>query len=103
MPADAATDRDSLFVGALTKSLFTAVVGDILDQMGFSQQFLPAPIRPLSSTTVIAGRAMPVIEADLAPDGTLADAPHLDQKRFGMMLEALDDLRPGEIYVAAGA
>jgi 4-hydroxy-4-methyl-2-oxoglutarate aldolase len=103
MPADAAIDRDALFVSALTKSLFTAVVGDILDQMGFSRQFLPAPIRPLSSTSVIAGRAMPVIEADIAPDGSMPAAPHLADKRFGLMLEALDDLRPGEIYVATGA
>jgi 4-hydroxy-4-methyl-2-oxoglutarate aldolase len=103
MPADAATDRNSLYVGALTTGLFTAVVGDILDQMGFARQFLPAPIRPLSPASVIAGRAMPVLEADLAPDGSLAQAPHLDQKRFGLMLEALDDLKPGEIYVATGA
>lgn len=98
---DAATD--ALYVEALTKSLFTAVVGDVLDQMGYSRQFLPAAIAPLSSSTVLAGRAMPVVEADIAPDGSLAAAPHLAAKRFGLMLEALDDLRPGEIYLATGA
>ena len=98
---DAATD--ALYVEALTKSLFTAVVGDVLDQMGYPRQFLPAAIAPLSSSTVLAGRAMPVVEADIAPDGSLAAAPHLAAKRFGLMLEALDDLRPGEIYLATGA
>ena len=98
---DAATD--AFYVEALAKSLFTAVVGDVLDQMGYSRQFLPAAIAPLASSTVLAGRAMPVLEADLAPDGSLAAAPQLEAKRFGLMLEALDDLKPGEIYLATGA
>jgi 4-hydroxy-4-methyl-2-oxoglutarate aldolase len=95
------TDAD-LF--ALLKSeLQTAVVGDILDQMGCRRQFLPQAIQPLRSQMKIAGRAMPVLEADIFDDGRPTSQGPLANKRFGLMLEALDDLKPGEIYVATGA
>jgi regulator of RNase E activity RraA len=91
---------DSLLFEALTSTLFTAVVGDILDQMGYRHQFLPPSIVPLRPSTVLAGRAMPALEMDV--DGSDERLSGLGDKRFGLMLEALDDLRPGEIYVATG-
>jgi regulator of RNase E activity RraA len=79
--------------------LFTAVLGDVMDAMGLTSQFLPPRIRALVPGTVIAGRAMTVLEADCAADhGSRGDA-----KPFGLMFEALDDLKPGEIYVCTGA
>lgn len=95
------TDAD-LFE-ALASKLFTAVVGDILDKLGYRHQFLPAEIAPLRKDMKIAGRAMPVLEADIFDDGRESSAGPLAQKPFGLMLEALDDLKPGEIYVATGA
>jgi regulator of RNase E activity RraA len=83
--------------------LFTAVVGDVMDSLGFVHQFLPPEIRPVRDDMVLVGRAMPVIEADyLEGDGERSAGP-LAGKPFGLMLEALDALRPGEIYVASGA
>ena len=79
--------------------LFTAVLGDVMDAIGLTCQFLPPHIRALVPGTVIAGRAMTVLEADCAADhGSRSDA-----KPFGLMFEALDDLKPGEIYVCTGA
>lgn len=73
--------------------LYTPVVGDILDQHGCFHQFLPASIRPLRDDMKIAGRAMPVLQADVFGA----------QKRpFGLMTQALDDLKAGEVYVATG-
>jgi regulator of RNase E activity RraA len=88
---------------ALKRDLSTAVVGDVLDQMGFRRQFLPAAIVPLKSTMTIVGRAMPVLEADIFDDGSAVSAGPLARKPFGLMLEALDDLKPGEVYIATGA
>lgn len=88
---------------ALTRELFTAVVGDVLDKLGFRRQFLPAAVTPLRPELKLAGRAMPVLEADIFDDGLAMSAGPLARKPFGLMLEALDDLRPGEIYVATGA
>ena len=49
----------------------------------------------------IVGRAMPVLEADVFDEGAGSPSP-LGRKPFGVMLEALDDLRPNEVYVATG-
>jgi 4-hydroxy-4-methyl-2-oxoglutarate aldolase len=93
---------DELFT-ILKTELFTAVVGDVLDVMGHRRQFLPAGIAPLNPKARIAGRAMPVLEADVFDDKSPAARCPLAQKPFGLMLEALDDLKPGEIYIATGA
>ncbi len=87
----------------LRTELFTAVVGDVLDKLGFRRQFLPAGLNPLQPATKLAGRAMPVLEADIFDDGTQDSRGPLARKPFGLMLEALDDLQPGEIYVATGS
>lgn len=92
----------------MKEKLYTPVVGDILDQMGYSHQFLPASIRPLASqvpTALItpnpgdhwmklAGHACTVLENDVFG---------IPKKPFGYMTEALDQLRPNEIYIATGA
>jgi regulator of RNase E activity RraA len=84
------TDRFAI----IREKLFTAVVGDVMDSLGLLQQFLPPEIRPLRDGMIVVGRAMPVLERDLTGDRAT--------KPFGLMLEALDDLRPGEVYVASG-
>lgn len=88
----------------IRERLFTAVIGDILDRLGRHHQFLPAGISPLQPTMRVIGRAMTVLEADVIEGrpGTPASRGPLAGKPFGLMLEALDDLRPGEIYVATG-
>jgi regulator of RNase E activity RraA len=85
--------------------LYTAVVGDIMDQIGLQHQFLPPNIQPLQDTMTVVGRAMTVLESDTTR-GTedsqtqpVADA----EKPFGLMLEALDDLKRHEIYLCSGA
>lgn len=95
------SNDDELFA-LLRKDLFTAVVGDVLDRLGFHRQFLPAEIMPLTKNMKLAGRAMPVLEADIYDLSGAGKGP-LAAKPFGLMLEALDDLKAGEIYVATGA
>ena len=100
-PNPTRTDADIFTL--LKRDLQTAVVGDILDQMGCRRQFLPQAIQPLVSTMKIAGRAMPVLEADIFDDGRDTSRGPLARKQFGLMLEALDDLKSGEIYIATGS
>ena len=85
-------DDEQLFA-MMRQNLFTAVVGDVMDRLGFLHQFLPPSIRPLRDDMVVLGRAMPVLEID-------SKTP--PAKPFGLMLEALDDLKKGEVYLAAG-
>ena len=44
--------------------LFTAVIGDVMDKMGFLNQFLSPEIKPLSPKMFLVGRAMTILEAD---------------------------------------
>lgn len=93
-------DDHTLF-GLMRTELFTAVVGDVMDRIGLRRQFLPPEIRPLSPDMVVVGRAMPVLETDCYAD--LAGGPGpLSDRAFGLVFEALDSLRPGEVYVASG-
>ena len=82
--------------------LFTAVVGDVLDAMGYQHQFLPPEIMPLEKTMRVVGRAMPVLEADVFSSKAGSPGP-LAAQPFGLLFEALDDLKPGEIYIATGS
>jgi len=91
---------DTELFDLLRTKLFTAVVGDILDSLGFTHQFLPQAIHPLRDDMVVAGRAMPVLEADYVEQA--GGAAGAAAKPFGLMLEALDDLKPNEVYVASG-
>ena len=75
------------------RELYTPVVGDTLDDLGFTHQFLPQPIQPLREEMKLAGRAMPVVMIDVFGK---------QKKPFGLLTEALDQLQPGEIYLASG-
>lgn len=83
--------------------LFSAVVGDIMDTIGLQKQFLPPQIQPLREGMVVIGRAMTVLEADVFTDQIEGSANALMAKPFGLMLEALDDLKAGEVYICTGA
>lgn len=93
---------DNELFGLMRQELYTAVVGDILDQMGYLHQFLPARIQPLREEMVVAGRAMTVLEADASLSGDHGINPVM-QRPFGLMLEALDDLKENEVYLCSGA
>ena len=93
--------NESEMLHVMKTELYSSVIGDILDQMGYEHQFLPSRIQPLREHMVVAGRAMTVLEADVcAGDG--GRNPVL-QRNFGLMLEALDDLKKDEIYICSGA
>lgn len=81
-----------LFSLALEK-LYTPVVGDILDDLGYPHQFISADIRAMDPAMKLIGFAMPVLMADVF--GKQA-------KPFGLLTEALDQLQENEIYIATG-
>lgn len=95
-------NSDAELFALAKRELFTAVVGDVLDKLGLLHQFLPPRLQPLRGDMVAIGRAMPVLEADVFGEAeTSSNNPAL-AKPFGLMLEALDDLKPNEIYICTG-
>jgi len=103
MPNPTSANDDELFA-TLRRELFSAVIGDVMDKLGLRHQFLPPTIQPLSPDMVAVGRAMPVLEADFLGDAAeYSSSRHpLAAKPFGLMLEALDDLKRHEIYLCTG-
>ena len=93
---------DELF-NACREKLFSAVIGDIMDKMGLFHQFLPARIQPLKPDMLLVGRAMTVLEADTFEETPEFSNNPIMQKPFGLMLEALDDLKKDEVYICTGA
>jgi len=93
---------DELFL-LVKKELYTCVVGDVMDKMGLQHQFLPPQIRPLRQDMVVIGRAVPVLSVNVFEEKPTGTANELMEKPFGLMLEALDDLHPYEIYVNTGS
>jgi regulator of RNase E activity RraA len=93
---------DSELFEIIKKELYTAVIGDIMDGLRLFHQFLPPQLRPIKEGMLVVGRAMTVLEADVErkdidQNNTLA------KKSFGLMLDALDDLKAGEVYICTGA
>jgi len=84
---------DSDLFALCARELYTPVVGDILDDLGYTHQFLPQPIQPLREEMKLAGRAMPALMIDVFGK---------QKKPFGLLTESLDQLQPGEIYLASG-
>src|SRR3954463_16428456 len=92
MPATEWKNDEELFE-LMKRVLYTPVVGDILDELGFTHQFLPQPVQPMREEMTVAGRAMPVL---------MIDVYGKQKQPFGKLTEALDQLQPGEIYLASG-
>ena len=86
------TNDEELFA-LIREELYTPVVGDILDQHQHYHQFLPQEVRPLESDRTVVGYAMPVLQTQVFGQ---------QEEPFGLMTHALDALKPGEVYLAAG-
>ena len=95
-------DDKELF-SLVKQELFTALVGDVLDKLGYLHQFLPPRIKPLSPEMVVIGRAMPVLEVDVFGEVVEASKIPFMKKPFGLMFEALDDLKEDEVYICSGS
>lgn len=94
-------DNDDELFSIVKKELYTAVVGDIMDKMGLLHQFLSPQIKPLNDGSFVIGRAMTVLEADVF--GEESNQNPVLKKPFGLMLQALDDLKKNEVYICSGA
>lgn len=95
-------DDNELFK-TMREKLTSSLLGDVLDVLGFQQQFLPPQIRALGPNNILAGRAMPVLEADYVSSDKAFGSGPFSHAPFGLMFEALDSLRPNDVYLATGS
>lgn len=99
----AATQDDTALFERAKQELFSAVIGDVMDIMGYTKQFLPPRVQPLRDDMVVMGRAMPVLEADDVGGESSGRKSETVSRPFGLMLRALDDLQTGEVYICTGS
>ncbi|WP_434362526.1 RraA family protein [Parasalinivibrio latis] len=97
------SQQDNVDFCLMREKLFSAVIGDVMDKMGYTRQFLPPYLSPLDRSMVIAGRAMPVLEADVFSETEKHTANPLMRQPFGLMFEALDSLKKDDVYICTGA
>lgn len=76
----------------IERNLYTAVLADSLDELGFRQQAMRETIRPLSPDLVFAGWARTI---------SCMDVYHTCENPYELEIEAIDSLIPGEIAVVA--
>src|SRR5256885_17258605 len=87
------TDRSAL-PGLVTGRLSSAVVSDILDDLGHRDHVLDPAIRPLGDAPVIAGWANPFL---------VAEADEIPADPYTGEIAAMDDIAPDDAgLVAAG-
>ncbi|MFN7877204.1 MAG: RraA family protein [Pirellula sp.] len=75
------------------KQLYSAVVADALDQLGFRHQSPRADLLPLTSqSSVLLGRCKTTLWADMA---------HVDTHPYELELKAVDECVPDDVFIAA--
>src|SRR3954453_3824326 len=82
---------DTEIFDLMSKKLYTGVICDTLDQLGYRNQAMNENIRPLSNDYVFAGRAKTIHAVDVF---------HITDDCYEKEIDAVDSIRPGEIVVA---
>jgi regulator of RNase E activity RraA len=83
---------DAAFLGDIRKRLYTAVLSDVLDELGYRDQALAPSIRPLDDALVLAG---------FARTGLYRDVYRVvpDQNPYELEIALIDDLAPDDVPV----
>jgi 4-hydroxy-4-methyl-2-oxoglutarate aldolase len=88
----AVTDSDIELFNHITGNLYTPVLSDSLDELGYREQVMGEWIRPVAANVSIAGWARTVLCMDVH---YTCDDP------YGAEIEAIDSILPGEVVVVA--
>ena len=84
--------NDPQFLPGIRQSLYTAVLSDVLDGLGWREQAMPASIRPLDEDLVLAG---------FARTGLYREVFHVvpGENPYALEIALIDDLKPDEVAV----
>jgi len=77
---------------SIADSLYTAVLSDVLDELGFREQAMPPSIRPLDDDLVMVGRARTGVYREVY-SVVAGDNP------YALEIALVDDLKPGDVAV----
>ncbi|WNQ08836.1 RraA family protein [Paenibacillus aurantius] len=74
----------------MSQKLYTGVICDTLDELGYRNQAMNERLRPIVDDTVIVGRAKTILAADVY---------HVHEKPYDTEISAMDSIKPGEVAV----
>ncbi len=89
-----ATPAELELFDRIQSTIYTAVVADSLDELGYHEQALRENIRPLSADCCFAGWARTMSCMDMYP---------VPEEPYAMEIEALDSVLPGEVMIVSTA
>ena len=78
----------------LSKELYSAVLSDVMDELGLMQQAMRPFVRPIDDTLVLMGRARTGLFSSVY-------AVQENENPYKYEIEMLDDLKPGDVSVVA--
>lgn len=90
--ADQRARADQELFAHLADTLYTAVVSDALDELGHREQAMAEHLRPVGANVKFAGWARTIACMDMY---------HVDGDPYGMEIEAIDSILPGEVVVVS--
>lgn len=82
-------------VHTMRQDFFSALLSDVLDELGYRNQALPSRIRPLDERLKMVGRARTMIYADIYAQPGPDENPHAGE------IKLIDSLAPDEVVVCA--
>ncbi len=85
---------DDITIAMMRDKLYSAVVCDALDGLGYRNQSPRVPLRPYSVEGLLVGRCKTTLWADMH---------HKDPKPYELELRAVDDCQPDDVLIAAAA
>ena len=84
--------NDPRFLHEIRQSLYTAVLSDVLDELGFRDQAMPPSIRPLDEDLMLAGFARTGLYREV-----FRVVP--DENPYELEIALVDDLKPDDVAV----
>ena len=80
------------YYDSIAAELYSAVIADILDELGFREQIMRHDIVPLYEGASVVGRAATMLVAEVF---------EIPAEPYKLELELLDNVNPGEVVVAS--
>jgi len=84
--------NEASLLQSISQILYTAVLSDVLDELGFREQAMPPSIRPLDDDLVMVGRARTGVYREVY-SVVAGDNP------YALEIALVDDLKPGDVAV----
>jgi regulator of RNase E activity RraA len=84
--------RDTERMDLVASRLYTAVLSDVVDGLGFRHQAMDARLRPVWEGATVVGRAHTLLTVDIF---------ELRPDPYRREIEAVDSLKPGDVLVGA--